>query len=125
MRAMLVVLMCMYTSVYAGEIQWAKITAYCACTKCCGDYPGKVRGLTSSGAMAREGLTLAMPKSYPYGVHVYLADGTLLGIKEDIGGAIRTTKGYICIDVYMTTHKKALIHGVQYKYVYITTGEVK
>lgn len=91
-----------------------KITYYCACAKCCGKNPGDPGyGITSTGAVATEGRTIAVdPKVIPYGTEVILryADGTeLTYIAEDCGGAIRNKR----IDVYMESHQAALQAGVK------------
>ena len=124
----------------AGErtIEWAKLTAYCPCEKCCSWHwrdgkryfnrrPSveKPYKLTASGAYARQGLTLAMPKEYSYGTHVYTKGGNLLGVNEDRGGAIKRKDGYIVIDVYMDSHKKALEHGVKWTFVLISNPTKK
>lgn len=93
-----------------AEEKIAILTAYCPCIKCCGDFPGKVRGQTASGKMAKEGRTLAMPKEFRFGTEVYL-DGKLLGICEDRGGAIKMKDGKVKIDVYIDSHERALEFG--------------
>ena len=125
------VLFIFVSEAYATEIK-VKLTAYCSCEKCCSWHTTsagvpvfnstgkpKVVGVTACGVQAREGLTLAMPKGFAFGTHVYLKDGTLLGVCEDRGGAIKEKDGYVCIDVYMDTHKKALQHGVQWTTVVV------
>ena len=72
--------------------------------------------------MAREGLTLAMPKEFPFGTHVYTEDGKLFGVVEDRGGKIYTeSDNTIRIDVYMDDHQKASIAGV--KWIIVRTVE--
>lgn len=92
----------------------AKLTAYCACVKCCGDFPGKIQGQTASGTMAKAGRTLALPKFFPFGAEVWDGD-MLLGICEDRGGAIKIQEDIVKIDVYYGTHAAALAHGVKEK----------
>ena len=98
-----------------------KLTAYCPCTKCCGDFPGKIKGQTASGAMAQAGHTIAAPKGVPFGARVLaVVDGQreVVGIVEDRGGAIQDLR----LDIYFATHQEALDFGVQY--VEITFEEV-
>ena len=97
-----------------ADIRWAKITFFCAKKCCCGSFAD---GITASGAKVREGLTLAMPNNIPFGTHVYLADGSLLGVCEDRGGAIRDKNGVLCIDVYIASHKRAIILGKKFVFV--------
>ena len=89
-----------------------KLTAYCPCTKCCGDFPGKIRGQTSSGAMATAGRTLAAAKGVKFGtVVVAVVDGRreVVGVVEDRGGAITERR----LDLYFDSHAEALRFGVQ------------
>lgn len=97
-----------------------KITHYCACPKCCGkDESDPWYGITSTGTRATEGRTIAVdPKVIPYGSEVLLryADGTEhTYIAEDCGGAIKSKR----IDVYMDSHRAALVEGVKYAEVYL------
>ena len=82
-----------------------KITAYCPCKKCCGDYAD---GYTYSGTVATEGRTIAVdPKVIPLGSIVEI-DGVEY-VAEDIGGAIKGNR----IDLYFNSHQEALNWGVQ------------
>ena len=90
-----------------------KLTAYCPCVRCCGDFPGKIRGQTSSGAMATAGRTLAAAKGVKFGtVVVAVVDGRreVVGVVEDRGGAIKERR----LDLYFNTHQEALNFGVQF-----------
>lgn len=93
-----------------------KITHYCPCPKCCGQWAD---GITSTGTTATEGRTIAVdPEVIPYGSEVVLvyADGTeATYIAEDCGGAIKDNR----IDVYMSSHQAALDAGVKYAEVLI------
>ena len=82
-----------------------KLTAYCACAKCC----GKTDGITASGTKATQGRTIAVdPRVIPYGTKVIINGNTY--IAEDCGGAIKENR----IDVYFNSHSEALKFGVQY-----------
>lgn len=84
-----------------------KITAYCPCTKCCGQW---AKGITSTGVTAQTNRTIAVdPKVIPYGTKVMI-DGKEY-IAEDCGGAIKGNR----IDIYFDTHQEALQWGVKYK----------
>ena len=87
-----------------------KLTAYCACSKCC----GKSDGITASGTKAKQGRTIAVdPKQIPYGTKVVINGHTY--VAEDCGGGIKQNR----IDVFFNSHKDALNFGVQYAEVYI------
>lgn len=87
-----------------------KLTAYCACSKCC----GKSDGITASGTKAKQGRTIAVdPKQIPYGTKVVINGHTY--IAEDCGGGIGKNR----IDVFFNSHKEALNFGVQRAEVFI------
>lgn len=91
----------------SGESGVYKVTAYCACSTCC----GWNTGITASGAMATANHTIAAPKTFSFGTKVVI-NGVTYTV-EDRGGAIQGNR----IDVYMDTHSEALKFGVQYLYV--------
>ena len=83
-----------------------KLTAYCTCSKCCGQWAD---GITYTGTQATAGRTIAVdPKVIPLGSTVII-NGTEY-IAEDVGGAIKDNR----IDVLFNTHQEALEFGVQY-----------
>lgn len=87
-----------------------KITGYCGCSICC----GKTDGVTASGTSATAGRTIAADTSkLPFGTKVVI-DGHTYTV-EDVGGAIRGNH----IDVYFSSHSKALQWGVRYCDVYV------
>ena len=81
-----------------------KVTAYCACVKCC----GKTNGITASGTKATANRTIAAPSSFAFGTQVVINGQTYT--VEDRGGAIQGNR----IDVYMNSHSEALAWGVRY-----------
>lgn len=88
-----------------------KLTAYCACSKCCGKWSG---GATASGVMPKSNRTIAVDTSViPFGTKVVINGNTY--VAEDTGSAIKGKR----IDVYMNSHQKALNFGVQYAEVFI------
>ena len=90
-----------------------KLTAYCACSKCC----GKSDGITASGTKAKPGRTIAVdPKLIPYGTKVVINGRTY--VAEDCGGSIKQNR----IDVFFNSHKDALNFGVRYAEVFIYVG---
>jgi len=99
-----------------------RITAYCHCEKCCGDWSkdrptdedGKLLVYTASGELAVEGMTIAADTSVlPFGTEVII-DGNRY-IVQDRGRVIKNNR----IDVYFENHQDALEFGVQYKEVFI------
>lgn len=90
-----------------------KLTAYCPCPKCCGEWAD---GITYTGTEATAGRTVAVdPKVIPLGSTVYINGSAY--VAEDIGGAIKGNR----IDVYFPDHKTALQFGVQHAEVEIQT----
>lgn len=93
------------TPVSAGTTKIFKVTAYCACSKCCGSH---ATGYTSSGTRATAGRTVATSSQFSFGTKL-LINGHEYTV-EDRGGAITGNK----IDVYMNSHADALAWGVRY-----------
>jgi 3D (Asp-Asp-Asp) domain-containing protein len=83
-----------------------KLTAYCSCPLCCGEWAD---GTTYTGTTATAGRTIAVdPDVIPLGSTVYINGAPF--VAEDIGGAIQGNR----IDVYFPTHDAAIEFGVQY-----------
>ena len=91
----------------SGQSGVYKVTAYCACSKCC----GWATGITASGARATANHTIAAPSTFSFGTKVVI-NGVTYTV-EDRGGAIQGNR----IDVYMDSHAEALQWGVRYLYV--------
>lgn len=86
-----------------------KLTAYCACEKCC----GKSDGITASGAKVQQGITIAADTDIlPFGTNVII-NGHEYTV-QDRGGAIKGNR----IDIYFDSHEDALEFGVQKAEVY-------
>ena len=100
--------------IYLGEF---KLTAYCSCEKCCGNWAfdrpdGVVYG--ASGNELKSGYSIAVdPSVIPYGTEVVINGVTCRA--DDCGGAIKGNQ----IDVYFNDHKEALEFGVQYANVFM------
>ena len=92
------------TSNTTGTTRIFKVTAYCACAKCC----GKTTGYTASGAKASAGHTVAASSQYSYGTKMII-NGKEYTV-EDRGGAITGNR----IDIFMNSHSEALAWGVKY-----------
>lgn len=83
----------------------AIITAYCACTHCCGPH---ATGLTSSGTPPKQGVTVAGPRRYAKGTRIVI-EGVGERIVED-----RTAKRFDGrFDVYFVNHADARKFGIR------------
>ena len=93
------------------ELGEFKITAYCPCSACCGDWAD---GLTYTETVATERRTIAVdPDVIPLGSTVEINGSEY--IAEDIGGAIKDNR----IDVFFNSHQDALEWGVQYHDIFL------
>lgn len=81
-----------------------KVTAYCACAKCC----GKATGRTASGTKATAGRTVAASSKFAFGTKLNIG-GNVYTV-EDRGGAINGNR----IDIFVNSHAEALRWGVRY-----------
>lgn len=96
---------------YLEDLGEFKLTAYCTCDKCCGEWAD---GITFTGTEATPGRTVAVdPSVIPLGSTVEINGVSY--IAEDIGGAIKGKR----IDVLFPSHQAALEFGVQYSNVSI------
>lgn len=87
------------------ELGTYKLTAYCACSKCC----GKSDGITASGTKATAGRTVAA-SGFSFGTKLYINGNTY--VVEDRG----VPSGVI--DIYFDSHSEAMNFGVQYAKVF-------
>lgn len=97
-------------SAYSGKGKYLgkfKVTAYCACSICCGAY---ANGITASGTVPVQGQTIAM-YGVPFGTKLVVDD--VVYTVEDRG----TPYGHI--DIYMVDHEDAAAFGVQEADVYL------
>lgn len=86
-----------------GEFE---VTAYCACSKCCGKWAD---GYTASGTKATAGRTIAADTSIlSFGTEVKI-EGLGNYIVEDVCGAIKGNK----LDIFFNSHEEALEFGVK------------
>lgn len=101
-----------------------KLTAYCACEKCCGywatirpsDENGNPIVYTATGEIAQVGTTIAVdPNVIPYGSEIQIGGHTY--IAQDTGGAIDGKH----IDIYFDDHQEAIEFGVQNAEVFLKT----
>jgi len=87
-----------------------RVTAYCPCQKCCGEYSD---GVTACGHRIRPGdVFAASDRQYPFGTEMivtgYNNDQPIKVL--DRGGAIRGDR----LDLFFHTHEEALQWGVKY-----------
>lgn len=97
------------TATESGEcIGTFTITAYCGCKKCSGGH-----NKTASGTTPTEGRTIAADTSIlPYGTQVVI-DGIVYTV-EDCGSGVNGNH----IDIFFSTHEKALAYGTKTVKVY-------
>ena len=79
------------------------VTAYCPCSKCCGRWSG---GPTASGKMPVAGVTVAGPRSIPFGTRVWIE-----GVGERVVQDRLARKYDGRFDVYFSSHAEALRFG--------------
>jgi 3D (Asp-Asp-Asp) domain-containing protein len=86
--------------IYLGEYE---VTAYCPCAACC----GISTGITASGEMAVEGVTIAADWDVlPMGKAIEI-EGIGVRVVQDTGGAIKGNR----LDLFMDDHAAALDFG--------------
>lgn len=94
-----------------------KLTAYCSCPICCGEWAyNRPNGIVygAIGEELTEGYSIAVdPRVIPYRTEVIINGKTYKA--QDCGGAIKGNR----IDVYFANHSEALKFGVQYAEVFI------
>lgn len=80
------------------------VTAYCACTKCCGP---KAAGITAAGTKSVAGRTIAGPRNYPL-YSIARIGGKTYQIED------RTAKRFDGrFDIFFSTHHEALEFGIK------------
>jgi 3D (Asp-Asp-Asp) domain-containing protein len=87
-----------------------RITAYCPCPKCCGQYSD---GITACGHEIQPGDTfVAADRRYPFGTEMVIPGYSNSQPVQvlDRGGTIKGNR----LDVFFATHQEALEWGVKY-----------
>ena len=98
-----------------------KVTGYCSCSLCCGEWAYKNPGVTASGTVAKFG-TIAAPPSLPFGTKMMIEGyGDQVFTVEDTGSAVVYSDGTYVIDMWMPTHEQA--YAVGNRVVYATILE--
>jgi len=96
-----------------------RVTAYCPCEKCCGEYAD---GITACGHKIHPGDAFAAAdRRYSFGTEMVVAgynNGQLIKVL-DRGGAIRGNR----LDVFFHSHEEALQWGVKYVDVKVRQAE--
>lgn len=106
------------TDVFGADAETVlmRVTAYCACGKCCGEYSD---GITASGHRIKDGdMFAAADAKYAFGTEMVI-DGYNGGkaVKVlDRGSAIYDNR----LDVFFSSHQEALEWGVRHIEVNIT-----
>lgn len=83
----------------------ALITAYCACTVCCGPHAA---GITASGKRPVQGVTIAAPRHVPMGTRVHVAGLGWFQVQDRL--ARRFDDRW---DVYFKEHETARRFGLR------------
>ena len=94
-----------------GEVRTMVLTAY---TK--SDKGMNSRGVTASGVLVQEGVTIAAPPDVPFGSKIYIPALNRTFTVTDRGGAIREDR----LDLFMKSREKAIAFGKQRLEVVIT-----
>lgn len=103
-----VFLLIFHSSALAGSA-W-KITAYCACVKCC----GKADGITASGKKAQYGFVAC--NWLKFGTRLYVSGLGYFTVQDRGAKSLfGSKKNHIKhLDVYLPTHSKARKFGVKF-----------
>ena len=80
------------------------VTAYCACTKCCGVMGGT--GITASGRRAQQGATVAASRRIPFGTRLRI-EGVGIRVVQDRLAARYDDR----VDIYFERHEDAMKFG--------------
>lgn len=94
-----------------GRTITVKVTGYCPCSYCCGEWAYLNPGITASGTVAKYG-TIAAPSSIPFGTKMKIEGyGDMIFTVEDTGSAVVYDDGIYVIDMWMPTHEQAYAVG--------------
>ena len=94
-----------------GRTITVKVTGYCPCSYCCGEWAYLNPGITASGTVAKYG-TIAAPPSIPFGTKMKIEGyGDMIFTVEDTGSAVVYKDGIYVIDMWMPTHEQAYAVG--------------
>lgn len=102
-----------------------RITAYCACEKCCGEWAKNRPGGIVTGAAGVElkaGVSCASP--LPFGMVVEIAGLGEFVVQDRTGTQYANDYGGKVIDLYFNDHEAALQFGVKNLEVFVKEGEI-
>jgi 3D (Asp-Asp-Asp) domain-containing protein len=88
-----------------GQSKVYTVTAYCYCKKCCGT---NAKGITASGKPAKEGITVAAPRSIPFGTRLDIQNVGVRIVSDRL--ALKFDNR---IDVFFNSHEKAKQFGIK------------
>ena len=92
------------TQGHVPKLRRFTVTAYCHCRVCThrGD------GITASGIRVREGITIAAPRSIPFGTRIHIPGAGWRTVQD------RLSRRYDHrLDIYFTSHRAALQWGIK------------
>jgi 3D (Asp-Asp-Asp) domain-containing protein len=93
------------TQGHGPKLRRFTVTAYCHCSPICtrrGD------GITASGVRVREGITIAAPRSIPFGTRIHIPGAGWRTVQD------RLSRRYDHrLDLYFTSHRAALQWGIK------------
>ena len=107
-------------SIEPVELTEFRVTAYCACEKCCGkwaslrprDESGNPIVIGASGEVLATGISCASP--YPFGTEINLEGWGTVIVEDRTAEWVVEKHGRNIIDIYFEDHQQALEFGVQY-----------
>lgn len=113
----------------ADRTRWGvcRVTAYCACAKCCGSYAANRPINPNTGrpiVIGASGSTLqpyqSCASSLSFGTKLYIPDIDLVTVVEDRAStAVHEKTGGMYVDIYMENHDEAIQFGSRWMEVYI------
>ena len=105
MKAIYCLIIVIFPLLAFGNQKTYTITAYCSCTECVGSYSG---GPTASGVMPKAGVTIAAPRSIPFGTVLEIPGLGRRIVQDRL--AVRYDNR---IDVFVQSHDEAKRFGTR------------
>jgi 3D (Asp-Asp-Asp) domain-containing protein len=101
-----------------GETMTAIVTAYCACHLCCGQ---NAIGLTAAGTKPVQGVTIAAPRSVPFGTMIHVETVGWRRVEDRLSKRFDNR-----FDLYFRRHADAVKFGKQQlKVTYERTNRIR
>lgn len=98
--------MCCLLGILHLHAREVTVTAYCGCTKCCGQWSGINR--TAAGTVPKAGRTIAATPEYKLGQRVRILGRTYI-VEDRMSRRYKSNR----IDIYMNNHTDAVKFGVK------------